>query len=122
MAPQQAREIVRQRVSCAGYPGARDKIEKAGGASRDFPEALVIRSRSREKNGVEILRVDYSVIILGLFRRQIGDEHAVGSGQSRGSCKLLEPHLQDGIEISEENQRHLAGLANPANQFEDTGE
>ncbi len=53
-----------------------------------------------------------AAIVFGLFRREIGDENAIGSGGSSGSSKFLHSELQDGIEITEEDQRHLAALTN----------
>ena len=113
-----AGKIVGKRIFRAGYAGARDEIEKPGGRGGDFLQALVGGSGRGEKNGVEIVRVQDAAIVLGFFGREIGDEDAVGSGLRGSRGKFLQSHLQDGIEVAEEDKRDLAGFADAANQIE----
>src|SRR2546422_3594211 len=79
-AAQECREIVGQSILRAGDAGARDEIEKTGGASRDFCEAIVRGSRRAEENGVEMMSGENAAIVFGFFGREIRGEDAVGAG------------------------------------------
>jgi len=121
-AAQQAGKIVRERIFRAGHTCTGNQIEKARGARRDLPETLIVRRRRGKKYGVEILRMNNAAIVFRLFGRQVSHQDAIRTGFSSYGCELLETHLQHRIEISEENQRYLARLANLTNQLENSRE
>ncbi len=56
-------EIVGQGILRAGNAGAGNQIEEAGRAGGDFREALVGRSGSAEKEGVEMMRGENAAIV-----------------------------------------------------------
>ena len=65
--------------------------------------------------------VKNAAIVVGFFGREIGGENAIGAGLRCGSGKFFEAHLEDGIVVAEKNEWNLAGLANAADEIEDTG-
>ena len=81
-------------------------------------QALVVGSRSDEKNCVELIRSHNAEVIVCFFRREISHENAVGSGGGSGRGEFLETHLKDGIVVAEEDERNLRRFANVADQIE----
>ena len=60
-------------------------------------------------------------ILARFLRRQIGGKHAVGTVRRGGFCKFRQSHLQEGIEITKEHQRHVRARAQVADEFEHAG-
>ena len=118
--PQQRGQIVGQRVFRARHTRARDQIKETGGARRNFLQTFVGGSRRRKENRIETARLKDAAIVLGLFRREIGDQNAVGASLRCGVSKFFQPQLKNGIEIAEQNQRHLARLADATHKIKNT--
>ena len=119
--PKESGQIVGQRVLRAGHAGARNQVKKAKGARGDFHEALVGGSGRGQEDSVQVMCLQDLAIVRRFFRREIGDENAIGAGLRGRGGEFFQAHLEDGIEIAEEHQRHLAGLANSPHEREHTG-
>src|SRR5260370_15959495 len=119
--PEEGGQIIGQDILRARDAGAGDEIEEAGGTGGDFRQALVGRGWRTEEDGVEMMRGENAAIIAGLFGREVRDQDAISaSGCGRGS-EFFEAHLEDRIVVAEEHQRDLRGLANTADEIEETG-
>src|SRR5215467_4249101 len=77
---EQCREIIGKSVFRAGDSCAGDEVEKASGYRRNLLQAVVVGSRRGEKYRVELMRTHDAQIVVRLFRSEIGDQNAVGSG------------------------------------------
>ncbi len=111
-APKESGQIVRQGILRASHPGARNQVKKSGRARGDFHQALIGGRGRGQENRIQMMRLHDFAILRRFFRREIGNENSV-SPCFRGRCgKFLQTHLENGIEVAEEHQGHLAGLAN----------
>src|SRR5580692_9410250 len=113
-------KFVRERVLGTGHAGAGDDVEKAGGCGRDDFKALVAGGRSGQEDCVEMMSVKDAAVVGRLFEGEIGGENAVGAGFLSRRGEFFKAHLEDRIEIAEEDEGNLAGLANAAYEVEDT--
>jgi len=82
--PQKCREIVGQGILRAGDAGSGNEIEKTGGASGDFREAVVSRSGCAEEDGIEMMSGENASIVFGFFGCEIRDEDAVCTSACSG--------------------------------------
>jgi len=116
------REIVGKRVFGSSDAGAGNEIEEAGRDRRDFLQAVVIRRRCCQKNRIEMMRRESAAVVAGLFRCEIGDKDAIGSGRGGRSCEFFEPHLQNMIVVAKKDERDFRrrafGAANLTDEVE----
>ena len=66
---QKRREIVGQGVLRPGDAGARNQVQKTGGAPGDFREAFVGGSRRAKENRIEMMSGKNLAIVIRFFRR-----------------------------------------------------
>ena len=121
-AAQKCGEIIGKRIFGASHSGAGDKIEKTRGYRSDFREAVIRGSRRAEKNRVEMMGGEDATVVVGFFWSEVRDEDAVGSGRGGGARKFFEAHLENGIVVTEENERDLARFSNFSDKFDDSCE
>src|SRR5216683_4016455 len=69
-----------------------------------------------------MMRGEDAAIVGGFFGSEVGGEHAVGPSFAGGAREIFQAHLEDGIVVAEEHERNLRGLANAADEIDDTGE
>jgi len=72
-------------------------------------------------DAIEAAGVEDSVVAGRFFRGQIGGEDSIVSSRCGGIGEFLEAHLQNRIEVAEENERHIRMNTNPPGKVEDSG-
>src|SRR5206468_8710413 len=76
---QQRGQIIWQSIFGSGDSCARNQVQKSGGTRRNFFQPFGGGSGRTKKNGIETMSSESAAILFRFFRREIGDEHAVGS-------------------------------------------
>ena len=96
------------------------KYKKPEDAAAIFASRSSVEVGAAKKNRVETVRTQNRAILAGLFRRQIGNQHAVCSRFRRLGRKFLQPHLQNRIEVAEKHERHIAAAPKPRDQIQNS--
>ena len=112
----------RERIPLAGYTGARNQIDEAGGVLRHQFDAPRGRSGRGQKDGVEAAGVHGLDVGCGLFHAGVGKQAAIDAGGRRVTGEAFQAIAQYRVEIGEEQQGNLGGGANLAGDLEHGGQ